>query len=58
MRKVLDVFVAFLRLRRTSFAERRRWLDDAAFGECVALRELLPGPGKSQTGIPRADPKL
>jgi chromate transporter len=65
MRKVLDVFVAFLRLGCTSFGgpvahlayfrrefvEQRRWLDDAAFGECVALSQLLPGPGSSQTGM-------
>lgn len=65
MRKVLDVFVTFLRLGCTSFGgpvahlayfqrefvERRRWLDDAAFGECVALTQLLPGPGSSQTGM-------
>jgi chromate transporter len=65
MRKVLDVFLAFLRLGCTSFGgpiahlayfqrelvERRRWLDDAAFGECVALTQLLPGPASSQTGM-------
>lgn len=65
MRKVLDVFLTFLRLGCTSFGgpvahlayfqrefvERRRWLDDAAFGECVALTQLLPGPGSSQTGM-------
>ena len=65
MRKVLDVFLTFLRLGCTSFGgpvahlayfqrefvERRRWLDDAAFGECVALTQLLPGPASSQTGM-------
>ncbi len=65
MGKVLDVFLTFLRLGCTSFGgpvahlayfqrefvERRRWLDDAAFGECVALTQLLPGPGSSQTGM-------
>ena len=65
MGKVLDVFLTFLRLGCTSFGgpvahlayfqrefvERRRWLDDAAFGECVALSQLLPGPASSQTGM-------
>jgi len=65
MREVLDVFLTFLRLGCTSFGgpvahlsyfqrefvQRRHWLDDAAFGECVALTQLLPGPASSQTGM-------
>ncbi len=65
MRKVLGVFLTFLRLGCTSFGgpvahlsyfqrefvERRHWLDDTAFGECVALTQLLPGPASSQTGM-------
>jgi chromate transporter len=65
MREVLGVFLTFFRLGCTSFGGpvahlsyfqrefviRRRWLDDAAFGECVALTQLLPGPGSSQTGM-------
>ena len=65
MARPLEVLAAFLRLGctsfggpvahlayfRTEFVERRRWLDDATFGECVALTQLLPGPGSSQTGM-------
>jgi chromate transporter len=65
MPKVLDIFATFLRLGCTSFGgpvahlayfrrefvERRHWLDDATFGECVALTQLLPGPSSSQTGM-------
>lgn len=42
---------AHLAYFRKEFVERRRWLDDATFGECVALTQLLPGPGSSQTGM-------
>jgi chromate transporter len=65
MREVLGVFLTFLRLGCTSFGgpvahlsyfqrefvERRRWLDDTTFGECIALTQLLPGPASSQTGM-------
>jgi chromate transporter len=65
MREVLDVFLTFLRLGCTSFGgpvahlayfrrefvERRGWLGDGAFGECIALTQLLPGPSSSQTGM-------
>ncbi len=65
MPRVLDVFLSFLRLGCTSFGgpvahlayfrrefvERRAWLDDAEFAQCVALTQLLPGPGSSQTGM-------
>lgn len=65
MRSPLEVLLAFLRLGclsfggpvahlayfRTEFVHRRHWVDDAAFAECVALSQLLPGPGSSQTGM-------
>ncbi len=64
-RSPLAVFLAFLRLGFTSFGgpvahlgyfraefvERRRWLDDGTFGECIAVSQLLPGPASSQTGM-------
>ena len=57
-----DVGAAFLRLGLTSFGgpvahlgyfrrefvERRRWLDDAAYADVVALCQFLPGPASSQ----------
>ncbi|WP_195848007.1 chromate transporter, partial [Bordetella pertussis] len=60
-----EVFGAFLRLGLTSFGgpvahlgyfrhefvQRRRWLDDAAYAELVALCQFLPGPASSQTGM-------
>jgi chromate transporter len=60
-----EVFGAFLRLGLTSFGgpvahlaffraefvERRRWLDDRAFGELLALAQFLPGPASSQLGF-------
>ena len=62
---VLEVFLAFLRLGltafggpvahigyfRTEFVERRRWLDDAAYADMVALCQFLPGPASSQVGL-------
>jgi chromate transporter len=36
---------------RREYVERRRWLDEAAFGELVALCQSLPGPASSQLGI-------
>lgn len=61
----LEVFVAFLRLGLTSFGGpiahlgyfrddfvvRRRWLDEAAYADLVALCQFLPGPASSQVGI-------
>jgi chromate transporter len=61
----LTVFLAFLRLGLTSFGgpvahlgyfraefvERRRWLDEAAFTDIIALCQFLPGPASSQVGI-------
>jgi chromate transporter len=60
-----EVFRAFLRLGLTSFGgpvahlgyfraefvARRRWLDDRAFTDLVALCQFLPGPASSQTGF-------
>lgn len=62
MRGALEVGLAFLRLGcvsfggpvahlgylRTEFVERRKWLDDAHYGDLVALCQFLPGPGSSQ----------
>ena len=36
---------------RTEFVERRKWLDDRAYADLVALCQFLPGPASSQTGI-------
>lgn len=65
MPPTLDVFLTFLRLGCTSFGgpvahlayfeaefvRRRGWLSSETFGECVALTQMLPGPGSSQTGM-------
>lgn len=59
------IFLLFLRLGVTSFGgpaahlgffheefvKRRRWLSDSAYGEVVALCQLLPGPASSQVGL-------
>jgi chromate transporter len=61
----LEVLAAFLKLGltsfggpvahigyfRTEFVERRRWLDDRAYADLVALCNFLPGPASSQTGL-------
>ncbi|TAM03714.1 MAG: chromate efflux transporter [Paraburkholderia sp.] len=63
--RTLEVFLVFLRLGLTSFGgpiahigyfrrefvERRRWMDDEAFTDLVALCQFLPGPASSQTGF-------
>lgn len=63
--RVAEVFRAFLGLGLTSFGgpvahlgyfreafvTRRRWLDDAAYADIVALCQFLPGPASSQTGF-------
>ena len=60
-----EVLLAFLRLGLTSFGGpiahlgyfhdefvgRRRWLDEKAYGDLVALCQFLPGPASSQVGI-------
>ena len=62
---MLAIFLIFLRLGLTSFggpvahigflrAElvlRRRWLEDGAFSELLALCQFLPGPASSQMGF-------
>ena len=64
-RRVLDVFLAFLRLGLSAFGgpvahlahfhrefvERRRWLDEGAYADLVALCQFLPGPSSSQVGL-------
>jgi len=40
--------VAHLGYFREEFVKRRRWLDDAAYGDLVALCQFLPGPASSQ----------
>ena len=42
---------AHLALFHEEFVKRRRWLDEAAFADLVALCQLLPGPASSQTGL-------
>jgi chromate transporter len=60
-----EVFGAFLRLGltafggpvahlgyfREAFVTRRRWLDEAAYADLVALCQFLPGPASSQVGF-------
>ena len=62
-RKLLEICGAFLKLGLTSFGgpiahlgylraefvQKRRWLDDLAYGDLVALCQFLPGPASSQT---------
>src|SRR5262245_62377231 len=43
--------VAHLGYFRTEFVEKRRWLDETAYADIVALCQFLPGPASSQTGI-------
>src|SRR5712675_1103495 len=60
-----EVFAAFLKLGLTSFGgpiahlgyfrnefvERRKWLDEPAYADLVALCQFLPGPASSQVGV-------
>ncbi|TVQ35128.1 MAG: chromate efflux transporter [Geminicoccaceae bacterium] len=60
-----EVFRAFLKLGLTSFGgpvahigyfrdefvQRRRWFDERAYGDLVALCQFLPGPASSQVGM-------
>lgn len=64
-RRLLELLLVALRLGLTSFGGpvahlgyfreeyvvRRRWLDDAAYADLVALCQLLPGPASSQVGM-------
>lgn len=43
--------VAHLGYFRTEFVERRRWLDEKAYADLVALCQFLPGPASSQVGM-------
>ncbi len=43
--------VAHLGYFRREYVDRRRWVDDATFGDLVALSQILPGPASSQLGI-------
>jgi chromate transporter len=43
--------IAHIGYFRDEYVGRRRWLDDAAFSELVALANVLPGPSSSQLGI-------
>jgi chromate transporter len=61
----LQVFLVFLRLGLTSFGgpvahlgyfrgefvERRKWLDEHAYSDIVALSQFLPGPASSKVGM-------
>ena len=63
--RTVEVFVAFLKLGLTSFGgpiahlgyfrdefvERRKWLNDSAYADIVALCQFLPGPASSQVGF-------
>jgi chromate transporter len=40
--------VAHLSYLRAEFVTKRRWLDDEAYGDLVALCQFLPGPSSSQ----------
>jgi len=60
-----EVFLAFLRLGLTSFGGpiahlgyyreafvvRRKWVDERAYADLVALCQFLPGPASTQVGI-------
>ena len=43
--------VAHLGYFRAEFVARRKWLDEGAFADIVALCQFLPGPASSQVGI-------
>ncbi len=43
--------VAHLGYFREEFVLRRRWLDDAAYADLVALCNFLPGPASSEVGM-------
>jgi chromate transporter len=63
--RAAEVFLAFLRLGLTSFGGpiahlgyfrddlvvRRKWMDDRAYADLVALCQFLPGPASSQVGF-------
>ena len=43
--------IAHLGYFRDEFVVRRRWLDEKAYADLVALCQFLPGPASSQVGI-------
>jgi chromate transporter len=43
--------IAHLGYFRQEFVTRRRWLDEAAYAELMALCQFLPGPASSQVGF-------
>jgi len=43
--------VAHLGYFRNEFVERRKWFDERAYADLVALCQFLPGPASSQVGI-------
>ena len=43
--------VAHLGYFHDEFVDRRRWIDDAAYAELVALCQFLPGPASSQVAF-------
>src|SRR5690349_12395335 len=43
--------IAHLGYFRNEFVTRRRWLDEQAFADLVALCQFLPGPASSQVGF-------
>lgn len=63
--RLSEVFTAFLKLGLTSFGGpiahlgyfrdelvvRRKWLDETAYADLVALCQFLPGPASSQVGF-------
>lgn len=63
--KYLEILIASTKLGLTSFGgpaahlgyfreeyvEKRKWLDDKAYADLVALCQFLPGPASSQVGI-------
>jgi chromate transporter len=65
LRALREVFPVFLKLGLTSFGgpvahlgyfrsefvDRRRWVDEAAYADLLALCQFLPGPASSQVGL-------
>ncbi len=43
--------IAHIGYFRTEFVERRKWLDDPAFADLVAICQFTPGPASSKVGI-------
>ena len=43
--------IAHIGYFRNEFVEKRKWLDDSAYTDLVALCNFLPGPASSQIGI-------